>query len=559
MNRKDPSSVKELANDAVNTPAGDANNMVKEPANDAMNAQAGDANNLAKEPGSGRKNHRRVAWIAALAGVLVVALLVCLFFPKLFGKKNDMKNTGSDQEKMEAVAGSNGVNDNSDASKNGVNDNSDAGINGTETTMSKAMRTHLLASPVYPDIPMNADLIDDQASDESMDQYTIWREAITELRAQPEGYEDAYVEYCKSVIPILLSDTGNKNRVASPLSLYLALGMMAEISDGNTRAQLLQALAESDIEELRAHTQSLWLANYMDDGFSKLVLANSLWMNDNKEYKQEVLDILATKYFAASFSGDPAEEEYSKVFREWVNAQTDDLLNDMVDDLELDPNMVLALASTVNYSAKWTDKFNPDENRHGAFHAAEGDVECEYMYNGSVWDYHKGETFSAVQLSTLYNGRVRFILPKEGMTPEELLGEEEVIEFLCNGDLMIAVGEEEEELAARFTVPKFDVETEIDLKPVMEDLGITDAMDQGSSDFSPLTLESNGVYISSAKQDTRVMIDEEGCKAVSLTVVLMGAGGPEKFVDFTLDRPFIFEIVSETGLPIFVGIVNDPS
>ncbi len=29
-------------------------------------------------------------------------------------------------------------------------------------------------------------------------------------------------------------------------------------------------------------------------------------------------------------------------------------------------------------------------------------------------------------------------------------------------------------------------------------------------------------------------------------------------VEFTLDRPFIFEIMSETGLPLFVGIVNNP-
>ena len=26
-----------------------------------------------------------------------------------------------------------------------------------------------------------------------------------------------------------------------------------------------------------------------------------------------------------------------------------------------------------------------------------------------------------------------------------------------------------------------------------------------------------------------------------------------------LNRPFVFEIVSESGLPIFVGIVNDPA
>lgn len=34
---------------------------------------------------------------------------------------------------------------------------------------------------------------------------------------------------------------------------------------------------------------------------------------------------------------------------------------------------------------------------------------------------------------------------------------------------------------------------------------------------------------------------------------------PNDYVNFVLDRPFVFEIMSETGIPIFVGIVNNPS
>ena len=49
------------------------------------------------------------------------------------------------------------------------------------------------------------------------------------------------------------------------------------------------------------------------------------------------------------------------------------------------------------------------------------------------------------------------------------------------------------------------------------------------------------------------------CKASSLTIMMYcGAVMPEDEVDFILDRPFLFEIVSETGLPLFVGVVNAP-
>ena len=45
--------------------------------------------------------------------------------------------------------------------------------------------------------------------------------------------------------------------------------------------------------------------------------------------------------------------------------------------------------------------------------------------------------------------------------------------------------------------------------------------------------------------------------SVSLTIMAY-AGTPENHVNFKLDRPFIFEIMSEIGLPLFVGIVNEP-
>ena len=56
------------------------------------------------------------------------------------------------------------------------------------------------------------------------------------------------------------------------------------------------------------------------------------------------------------------------------------------------------------------------------------------------------------------------------------------------------------------------------------------------------------------------MIDEEGCVAAAYTVMILKATGaaPEDEIDFVLDQPFIFMIESEVGLPLFVGVVNQP-
>ena len=36
------------------------------------------------------------------------------------------------------------------------------------------------------------------------------------------------------------------------------------------------------------------------------------------------------------------------------------------------------------------------------------------------------------------------------------------------------------------------------------------------------------------------------------------AAPPDQKVDFTLDRPFVFAITGEDGLPLFVGVVHKP-
>ena len=56
------------------------------------------------------------------------------------------------------------------------------------------------------------------------------------------------------------------------------------------------------------------------------------------------------------------------------------------------------------------------------------------------------------------------------------------------------------------------------------------------------------------------MVDEEGCIAAAYTV--MAAAGaampPDETVDFVLDRPFVFVITSDSGLPLFAGMVKKP-
>ncbi len=145
------------------------------------------------------------------------------------------------------------------------------------------------------------------------------------------------------------------------------------------------------------------------------------------------------------------------------------------------------------------------------------------------------------------------------MSPEELLADSQVMEFLFSG-------EEWEQAAYRtvnLSVPWFDVASDLDLISGLHQLGIRDVFDSARSDFSPISdaPEMEEAIITQAQHAARVKMDEEGCEAAAYTVMMteeVSALAPGEEVDFILNRPFLFAITGADGLPLFVGIVNQP-
>ena len=410
-----------------------------------------------------------------------------------------------------------------------------------------------LAAAVYPEMPGYP--VDNDDNDAST--FNEWTKATRALRNQPEGYKDGFDGFFAETAKTFLNGAETKNMVYSPLSLYMALGMSAEITDGNTRKQIIDLLGQENIDKLRSHSKSIWQANYMDDWMAECILATSLWANNAYTYNNNTLASVADNYYSSVFSGDPGSEDYNKAMRDWMNDQTDGLLEEYISEMKMDPEMLLTIASTVNYSGKWLQKFDEELTAESSFHSPSGDITCDFMnmFTDTYCSY--GDKFRAISMNLENNGEMRLILPDEGVTPEELINDDEVFRYMMNQRNTIYT--DSKHVIADISVPKFDISSSIDLNEGLKKLGVTDIFDSSQADFSPLTDSSDGIVLSKAEQDTRVMIDENGCKASSLTVMeYCGAAVIEDQVKLVYDRPFIFEIMSETGLPLFVGIVNSP-
>lgn len=421
---------------------------------------------------------------------------------------------------------------------------------------------YAIAEAQYPEMaqyPSFKDYIDSETLTIKEDLYaaqSAWYQDYAAQIAYAENYSASDLsDFVRRSTAELLSGTDGENRVYSPLNVYMALAMLAEVTEGDSRAQILSLLGVDSLDTLRTRANAIWNANYRDDGAVTSLLANSLWLDEDISYQKGTLKRLARDYFASSYRGQMGDPAYDEAFRDWLNEQTGGLLAEQIGGLELPAETVFALASTVYFCAKWKDEFLEDATEEGVFHGAEGDVPCEYMCQSGSDYYYWGEQYGAICRRFEEGGKMWFLLPDEGKTVDDLLADSEVMDMiLTNG-----IWENSKNLIVHQRIVKFDVSSQLDLSEGLQALGVTDVFHAAVSDFSPMT-DMDGLYLSRATHGARVCIDEEGCTAAAYTVMIgVGAAAPpEEEIDFVLDRPFVFVITGEDGLPLFIGVVNQP-
>ena len=428
----------------------------------------------------------------------------------------------------------------------------------------KAVKAETLAKAEYPEMISGETLYKSiqEMSQMSQAEYEALMSQQEKARAAAAARQQKYGGTGGSIRPFLqkvmtqtLSRAGDQNALSAPLSLYFALAMLSETTDGASRQEILDALGAGSQSALRKQAERIWQANYYDDGVVRCVLGNSLWLSNELAYRPDTVRTLADSYFASVFRGEMGSEEYSAALRNWIDQQTGDLLEESTGGLSLTKETVLALVSTVLFQDKWNTKFEADSNTEGVFHSPQGDRTVTYMNRTDYYGtYYYGEKFGACAKACDASGAaVWFILPDEGVSMEELLQDPELQAFLITPRDVPSV-----QSRVNFSLPKFDITAETDLVQMVRSLGITNVFDPATADFTALT--DAQAFVSEICQGARMIVDEEGVKAAAYVMIAVpgSPAPPEEEVDFVLDRPFLFILRSCDNQPLLVGVVNQP-
>ncbi len=429
-----------------------------------------------------------------------------------------------------------------------------SGSSGGEQPVEKPESKLALVQAQFPEQVRDPMADSKDGSDIDWDQYEAWSDDLYKrMEAQQKNGAGAQA-FAADTMPLFLIGDG-ENRAYSPLNVYFALALLADIASGDSQAQILTALHADSLADLQEKAPALWQACYRDDGQSKNILGNSLWLSDEWEFNEKLLQQAGERYFADAYRGKMGSQEINDLFHEWLDKMTGGLLTEQIEALKLDPDIVMALASTIYYKAGWEESFPAEETKDDTFHAESGDETVPFMHMTESGTLFTGTHFTAVMKRLSDGGRMLLMLPAEGYTPEDLMEDPQAVAFLA-GDLEQA-GYESGDLV--LSIPKFDVTGEFDLIGYLRDLGITDVFSPDAADFSELS--EKRIYVSKAQHDARVKIDEEGVEAAAFTVMMMEAAGAWEphYIEFTLDRPFLFSVNSGAGIPLFTGVVHHPA
>ena len=355
-----------------------------------------------------------------------------------------------------------------------------------------------------------------------------------------EGSETGFaLSFFRSVNEIVEYD---KNYVISPYSAGVALSMLAEGAEGQTRVEFDDALNNC-------------MFRAIDLGGNDTVVvksANSLWLDDNFSVRNRYVGLLQKDFDAfvdvLPFS-DPATV---KAINNWCSENTNGKIDNIIDKLR--PDMVMVLANALYFNAPWVKAFAPEATKEAVFHGLAGDTKVQMMNTKSTFRYAEYMGCQMVELP--YEGgryAMYVVLPPRNWDANSIIPHIGESAYDASMNML-----SDREVVLR--MPKVKLETSLILNEAIQKMGVksafTSAADfKGISAMGPLVLDQ-------VKQKCYIDIAEKGTEAAAVTVAQIrltaARPGAQTAAVMTVDRPYLFFIADhETSNILFAGkVVN---
>ncbi|HVX49647.1 MAG TPA: serpin family protein [Chitinophagaceae bacterium] len=349
----------------------------------------------------------------------------------------------------------------------------------------------------------------------------------------------------------LQADASFTNKLISPLSIYLALGMVYNGADNATKDSMTRAMQLSgiDLNDLNATCKAIIEQLPEEDNKVSLAIANSIWYKQNTVQPLQSYLNINSNYFNAYIQPLTTPGTINN----WVAENTKNKITKIIDNIPGD--MLMFLVNAIYFKGDWQFTFKTQDTRNADFYLqAGGKVTVPFMQQQLTTNLYYDENYNAVEMP--YGGGnsySMYLLQNKNTSKSisEIAGN--LDETTLHG---IITGMHPQKIS--LIMPKWEYSYNIDdMMPQLSALGMHIAF-TGDADFSKMY--NAPVKITQAIHKTYIKVDEQGTEAAAVTGVGIGmtSAGPPETVTF--DHPFLYVITEkQTGTIIFTGILNNPS
>ncbi len=350
------------------------------------------------------------------------------------------------------------------------------------------------------------------------------------------------------------SQESGKSTLVSPFSVLCALSMTANGANGETLAQMEQTLgmSVSELNEyIHAYTKSLAQGKKR-----KLSAANSIWFKDdpgfipNRDFLQTNADYYGADIYKRSFDDATLND-----INAWVKDNTDGMIEEIIN--EIPDDAIMYLINAIAFDAEWQEVYEEDQIWDDTFTKADKTEQTVKMMNSLENVYLQDENAKGF-IKYYYGGEYAFA----ALLPDENVSVSDYVKSL-SGEKLSEIFANWQDTEVYTKIPEFKGDYSYEMGDILPKMGMADAFNAGTADFSKLGKADDNIFISRVLHKTHIEVDPKGTKAAAVTAVMItnDAAAPMQTPEpkeVYLDRPFVYMIIdTNTNFPIFMGTVTE--
>ncbi|CAD6204856.1 GSCOCG00003015001-RA-CDS [Cotesia congregata] len=388
----------------------------------------------------------------------------------------------------------------------------------------------------------------------TVDSDTIIPTADNEVIISYREYEYVENHFATMFYQALAKDTPG-NFVYSPLSAHIALSTLAIGAHGQAlediRIALIDVPDSKTLDKYEVNSSEITMKGNVNF-FNQLFIDNNFKVLP--EYKT------AIKMYGSGITNvdftDPALASHQ--INSWSRIITNGRISTLVSEASL-YNTKLLVINAMYFKAMWVHKFQGDTILRPFHINGRTHKQIPMMLVNNLFNFNRIPNCDAEYIrlpfrtsSSRENLNMYIIVPIQKNGLQKLEDNFHKINFT-------AIHNDKALYRVEFYMPKFKIETTVNLNQALKDIGIGSMFDD-TADFSGIS-KNGSLKVDQVLQKTFIEVDEEGSEASTTTAVHNFQPTETKHrgnVHFEVNHPFMVVIASDEFI-IFAGRVKNPS